>query len=103
MPAPKIEPRYMAIGRLFHENFIFRVPKYQRGYAWGDSEVEDFLNDLWKCYSSRSAGRQRHHLFGGVVSAEGPSPGSARRLCELIDGQQRIATFVIFVTQLVLI
>src|SRR5207237_10203435 len=33
MPAPKIEPRYMAIGRLFHENFIFRVPKYQRGYA----------------------------------------------------------------------
>ena len=67
----------------------------------GDTEVEDFLNDLWKCYAARLAHSQRHHLFGGVVSAEGPSPGSARRLCELIDGQQRLATFVIFVNRLV--
>lgn len=100
MTAPKIDPRYTTIGRLFHENFIFRVPKYQRGYAWGESEVEDFLNDLWKCYEARASNNNRHHLFGGVVSAEGPSPGS-RRLCELIDGQQRIATFMMFVFQLV--
>lgn len=102
MTQPKIDPRYTTVGRLFRENFIFRVPKYQRGYAWGESEVEDFLNDIWKCYDARSANNPSHHLFGGVVSAEGPSPGS-RRLCELIDGQQRIATFTIFAIRLVLI
>ena len=53
MSGPRISPEYLSIGRLFQSNFIFSVPKYQRGYAWGDTEVEDFLNDLWKCYGAR--------------------------------------------------
>lgn len=97
----KIEPNYISIGRLFFENFIFRVPKYQRGYAWGDSHLDDFLSDLGKCYTARSEGGKLHHLFGGIVSAEGPSPGASRRQCDLIDGQQRIATFIILVSHLI--
>jgi hypothetical protein len=97
----KIEPNYITVGRLFLENFIFRVPKYQRGYAWSDSHLEDFLSDLGKCYTARSEGNKRHHLFGGIVSAEGPSPGASRRLCDLIDGQQRLATFIILVFHLI--
>jgi uncharacterized protein with ParB-like and HNH nuclease domain len=97
----KIEPNYISIGRLFLENFIFRVPKYQRGYAWGDSHLDDFLSDLGKCYTARSEGNKLHHLFGGIVSAEGPSPGASRRLCDLIDGQQRLATFIILVFHLI--
>jgi hypothetical protein len=101
MTKPQISPEYVTIGELFQLNYIFRVPKYQRGYAWGDSQVDDFLSDLWKVYTDRVAGQPRHHLFGGVLSAEGESPGSARRRCELIDGQQRLATFIIFVSHLV--
>jgi len=97
----KIEPNYISVGRLFLENFIFRVPKYQRGYAWGDSHLDDYLNDLGKCYTVRSEGNKHHHLFGGIVSAEGPSPGASRRLCDLIDGQQRLATFIILVSHLI--
>jgi len=98
---PEIDPNWMTIGELFEENFIFRVPKYQRGYAWGESQIGDFISDLGKCFDARSEGIRRHHLFGGILSAEGPLPGPSRRLCHLIDGQQRLATFVIFVSHLV--
>jgi len=98
---PKIDPNWMTVGDLFEENFIFRVPKYQRGYAWDESQLNDFISDLDKCYEARSKGTSRHHLFGGIVSAEGPMPGPSRKLCDLIDGQQRLATFIIFVSHLV--
>ncbi len=98
---PEIVPEYITVGHLFEDDFIFRVPKYQRGYAWGDSQLSDFMSDLGKCYEARSEGARRHHLFGGIVSAEGPLPGPSRKLCDLIDGQQRLATFIIFVSHLV--
>ena len=25
---------------------IFRIPDYQRGYAWGESQLDDFWDDL---------------------------------------------------------
>lgn len=95
-----IAPAWVSIGELFEKNYIFRVPKYQRGYAWGDSQLNDFMSDLGKCFEARSEGARRHHLFGGILSKEGPL--RSRNLCDLIDGQQRLATFIIFVSHLIL-
>lgn len=95
----KITPEWISIGMLFEKNYIFRVPKYQRGYAWGASQLNDFMNDLGKCFEARSEGIERHHLFGGILSKEGQI--GLRNLCDLIDGQQRLATFIIFVSHLI--
>ena len=94
----EIRPQYVSIGRLFRENYIFRVPKYQRDYAWENDEVEDFCRDLKQCYEARRRGHTRHHFFGGLVSAARSITGSARRECDLVDGQQRLATFIIFIS-----
>jgi hypothetical protein len=96
-----ITPNYTTIGRLFHAQYIFRVPKYQRNYAWTDQELEDFVNDIMKCYSFRLNGGTREHFFGGIVSVLIQIPGSSRRHCEIVDGQQRLSTFIILVACLI--
>lgn len=90
-----ITPTHLPIGQLFQQNFIFRVPKYQRYYAWDAEEIEDFLKDLDLCVSERRANRPRHHFLGGIVTVASPLPGSARRNVEVVDGQQRLATFTL--------
>ena len=44
-----IEPVYTPIGRLFTQ-FIFQVPRYQRGYTWDDPQIDDYLRDLQRCF-----------------------------------------------------
>jgi hypothetical protein len=89
-----IEPVYTPIGRLFTQ-FIFQVPRYQRGYTWDDPQIDDFLRDFQRCFDARTAGKPRQHFFGGIVGVERKVSGSLYRRCDLIDGQQRIATFVL--------
>jgi len=96
-----IEPIYLSIDKLFHSAFVFRVPKYQRNYAWDEEQINDFLEDLMKCYESAKSGNRRHHFFGGIVSIEKSVTGSSRSDCEIVDGQQRLATFIILMSRVI--
>lgn len=75
---------------------LFRVPDYQRGYAWEPQHRNEFLEDL------ELLGEGREHYTGTVVlhevapearkpDAEGKSYGTA----DVVDGQQRLATIVL--------
>lgn len=94
--------RYISVGSLFGENNVFVVPKYQRGYAWEAEQLQDFCQDIKKCFIHRRSAQGSHqHFFGGLVCVEQVVPGAGRREYSLIDGQQRIATFVIFASRLI--
>jgi hypothetical protein len=63
----------------------FRVARYQRGYRWGQLEVERLLDDIWN-----SKG-ESYCLQPIVVKREGENEW------ELVDGQQRLTTlYLIF-------
>lgn len=97
----KITPEHVPVGKLFHDNLIFDVPKYQRGYAWGETEVSDFLDDFQKAYDKRTEGNPIKHFFGGIVSVVKDIEGAAhQKKYEIVDGQQRIATFVILMSRI---
>jgi hypothetical protein len=97
----RVDPEYNAVGKFFGREPMFRVPKYQRSYAWGDFEIDDFLKDLEGCFYRRKAGQSINHFFGGIVSVEKKVQGVVRQHeYELVDGQQRIATFVLLVAAL---
>jgi hypothetical protein len=36
----------MPIGELFDTRQYYSVPRYQRGYAWGNEEIKELLTDL---------------------------------------------------------
>jgi hypothetical protein len=64
----------------------FRVPRYQRGYRWGELEVTRLLNDIWESQD------QPYSLQPVVVKRDGEASW------ELVDGQQRLTTlYLIFV------
>lgn len=81
---------------------MYYVPKYQRAYAWEADSISDFTNDLLKCFKKRKEGNPIAHFFGGILSVEHSVPGVVnQKKYEIIDGQQRIATFTILATCLI--
>lgn len=99
----RIEPLHESIGQFFRGDFIFDVPKYQRNYAWEGPEIEDFIKDLKRCYDMRTTKEPIPHFFGGIVSIEERLPGGRYSEVHIIDGQQRLVTFVLLVANIVLL
>lgn len=96
-----IQPYLDSVGQLFGKNNIFRVPRYQRYYAWDAEQISDFLGDLDLCVKSHMNGKgRREHFFGGLVTVRVSVPGTSRQNMEVIDGQQRLASFSMLVAQL---
>lgn len=85
-------------------NRVFRIPDYQRGYAWGQSQLEDFWEDL------HLIGGQRNH-YTGQLTLERVPEASWKRWNEdtwlidgksfspyyVVDGQQRLTTAIILI------
>lgn len=93
----KITTDHYSIKALFLQKQTFVVPKYQRGYAWDDEAVNDFVEDISTCLTARReiSNKPKHHFFGGVVTIRREVVGSTRDNYEVIDGQQRLASFVL--------
>ena len=90
----------LSLQDLFHDR-IFRIPDYQRGYAWESKQVGEFLDDLALLDSSR------HHYTGTIVlcrraDAEELEDNEGTRYVEvdLVDGQQRLTTTVLLLSEI---
>ena len=84
---------------LFHDR-IFRIPDYQRGYAWEEQQVLEFLEDLELLSSS---GR---HYTGTIILHPQPddeymdSEGNSYVGNHVVDGQQRLTTIVLLLNEM---
>jgi hypothetical protein len=65
----------------------YRVPAYQRNYAWGEEEIWQLIDDLLDAATDKTTGE--YFLGNIVVSA---SQGSAENPFSVVDGQQRLTT-----------
>jgi len=76
---------------------IFKVPNYQRGYSWEKSHRNDLREDL------ESMNRKRHYT-GTIVlkeSVKAQGFGETYKRFDIVDGQQRITTLIIFLNHIV--
>jgi len=96
-----IKPTQLGVKFLFEQNHTFEVPKYQRGYAWDEDAIVDFIEDLSRCLKVREEGSEKTHFFGGVVTVYKQVAKSNRSNYEVIDGQQRLASFVMFIAAII--
>ena len=96
-----IHPAHQAIKTLFEQNNTFEVPRYQRGYAWEEEAISDFIDDIKRSLENRLANKPGDHFFGGIVATTKQVAGSTRSNHEIIDGQQRLASFVMLAAVLV--
>lgn len=99
------EPK--SLDSLFNQK-IFRIPDYQRGYAWQREQLKAFWEDLVNLSHGRS------HYTGVLTMKEIPSPqigdeekefwlvdDHSYKVYHIVDGQQRLTTFTIFVQSFV--
>jgi hypothetical protein len=88
------------IGRLLQNRQRFCVPIYQRHYVWSrQKQWEPFWNDIRTKAIECLAGRERRfsHFMGAVVlEARGNYSASRVLSFQVVDGQQRLTTFQLF-------
>ena len=73
-------------------NNIYKIPDYQRGYAWEETQVKDLLEDLENVENGKT------HYTGTMVIVKKDEKrqfGESFTVYDVIDGQQRIATITI--------
>ena len=71
---------------------VYRIPNYQRGYAWEEPQVKDLLEDL------ENIEKDKTHYTGTMVivrKGEKYQAGEKFDIYEVIDGQQRLTTVLI--------
>jgi hypothetical protein len=80
----------------------YQVPDYQRGYAWAEDNIADYIGDLRDHYASAASGRSFDaYFFGAVVTIRRSTGlGRADRVLEVVDGQQRLTTFFVTLGEL---
>ena len=74
---------------LFDGSKIFNIPKYQRAYAWGEEQLNAFIEDLENQYADEA------HFFGTILLQK-QAPEGEFDIIDIVDGQQRITTIIIF-------
>ena len=67
---------------------VYDVPLYQREYAWTETEITKMMTDLWDAFCKNA---NRNYYFGTLVVC----PEKDGKSLEVIDGQQRLTTFMI--------
>ena len=77
------------ISELFDGRKIFNIPKYQRAYAWEEQQLKDFVEDIENQKPDRS------YFFGTILFQAQPRH-EGFEMIDIVDGQQRITTLIIF-------
>ena len=92
------------------ERSIFRIPDYQRGYSWGNLQLEEFWSDVLNLLPNRDH-------YTGMISLKKLDKNytndekwnDERWLLDnwnynayhIVDGQQRLTTFIILINEIV--
>lgn len=98
-----------SLNELFN-NTLFRIPDYQRGYAWTPNQLKDFWDDLYNLNDLKNH-------YTGVLTVKGVTAdiSNSKKWHEehwllkergykayyVVDGQQRLTTSIIFIQALV--
>lgn len=98
---PSIHPANATFKTLFLETGtptpLYYIPNYQRYYAWEEHQVKQFLEDLTYCVSIEHDERISYqHFLGQIImrDAQEKNEDEEFKHYEIIDGQQRITTFL---------
>lgn len=71
---------------IFHADRIFRVPDYQRGYAWEEKQLKDIWQDI------NNLSDDKIH-YTGLLSVD----PQGEKIIHVVDGQQRLTTLIILI------
>lgn len=91
-------PETLTIGEVFAAGRHYRVPVYQRSYAWTEVEVSTLLADVRRARlrskALESRGNVSDYYLGAMVVNRTQTP-AGDQIDEVVDGQQRLTTLTV--------
>ncbi|EQL77170.1 hypothetical protein N410_01120 [Helicobacter pylori GC26] len=88
----KIESKDLCLRDIFlGGKFYYQIPIYQRPYQWGKEQCKELLNDLFENYEDD---RESDYFCGSLVLIEIREDSKAK-IYDIVDGQQRLSTFIL--------
>ena len=86
------------LSALFHGK-IFRIPEYQRGYAWEKPQLYDLIEDIGSLVDEEKI---KFHYTGTIVTFSDQETseydGEVVEVCEVVDGQQRLTSVILYLS-----
>lgn len=92
-----IEASEKPILDIFCDKYVFRIPSYQRPYAWTTEQTGELLADIQSaCGDTGKPEDQSPYFLGSIVLIKDPQRPEA----DVVDGQQRLTTLTILLSVL---
>lgn len=87
-----IEASEKPILDIFCDKYLFRIPSYQRPYAWTTEQTSELLDDITiACGNTGDIANASPYFLGSIVLIKDPQKPEA----DVVDGQQRLTTLTI--------
>jgi len=81
------DPKTLTVAELFgNQDSLYKIPRYQRPYKWEGDQVEQLWDDIYSAYEDNIS----NYFLGSIITAKDG------RSVDIIDGQQRMTTLMIF-------
>ncbi len=97
---PKIDAKEKAIRDVFHRDYAFSIPAYQRPYSWGTDQAKTLLSDLVAASAGFNVGMNVNsvtpYFLGSIVVIKQENEPQA----DVVDGQQRLTTLALLLSAL---
>lgn len=82
--------RKLTVGEIIMGEDGYRIPEYQRNYAWTATEITQLIADIHLAH----AAQQPSYFLGNIVTTR------TRGEHDVVDGQQRLTTLVLLISYL---
>lgn len=87
----KIDSDEWYLKNTLKEELYYQIPIYQRPYQWTEENCEKLLDDLFEDYEKD---RESDYFCGSLVLVKS-DPNSKTETYDIVDGQQRLSTFIL--------
>lgn len=91
----------VSINQVFLNNRILKIPFFQRGYVWEKKNWEQFFNDIANVASMDENEMPEKYFLGSIILKDAGFKSGSQQY-DVIDGQQRLTTIVMFMKALYL-
>ncbi|GLP09671.1 hypothetical protein HpBGD53_18580 [Helicobacter pylori] len=88
----KIESKDSYLQDILKDKLYYQIPIYQRPYQWTEENCEKLLDDLFFNYEDD---RESDYFCGSLVLILISEDSKKAKTYDVVDGQQRLSTFIL--------